>query len=911
MSVYRSLDDDLHLGHNKDGLNRCNRALKKNPKDALLNVYRARFMRALGQRTEADAVIKSLADPGFRIQDTAVLEEIDTFLWEGSQDAAYPPSLSNGPESSKLWTNIASTTPRQYHVPLYKDRYTHAVSQQRWVDAGYALSSWRKIEPNRKDLRFAHVTVYQLIAETAKDDPTVRMNSLLADRTLQQLISDDATATEVKLMIKVFSRQKCYSRLSGFVEKFKPLLLKDHLSAVALIDVLKEAEDWQQLLVLTTSLLTLADSDTTDSDPEESNAVSDWRVWEAWFMANDHLSSVKEMNHVLMNQLDSDGRTGHLAFMRFAYKCRDWEDLLTEAKTFFEHFKEMNFCYSALREFLLAMPTDHQRQFRIFAAGLTKAWPGETDEVADKIAGLWVAAECSLLRIEYLLTIGQAVEPPTDHIYSFIHNAMRLHTFRSHNTITMNGFPELLVSALLRADEADSVEEHLLLALVLTFDTFADTITPSQNILLSQLSAHFGLYGHALRAFKQLNLKEIQMETATHIGLTRVSISYPTGLVGNDKGYAGPKSARDFLKASLDMFEPTIARIADQECSLLDCSRFDLLLELEDLRKSLEHSLNRRMMILELRRLDRLTNHAQDTKYTIHPAVVEMWTDDLQDGRDFTACDRFDAGTNTTSLVRRLQDGGAVPDADWIRYHLWIDEVCSLALGGPLLARPFLDAAAATEPIERSTAFTKEEKAMVPFWRALATASALALAPEQAKLLPDAPKDLVAALDSLQNALMGLKIDTITPPSNPTRMLPYSSTIQAILLQMDFLKAIERFVGACSKTTNVKTTKQTLVKLSQTAKAHFEELRKFALLRRAQLDPTALGQKIEGSKERVIKAANAYDHKASNPTNPRIDEWKDPDSLTKGKTDTEWAASFVHDAEETWDNVLRVKFAAA
>ena len=141
MQVYRDLEEYLRTKHYKDGLNKCNRVLKKSTKDPLVHVFKARFLHALGQRDEAEAVVKSLTDPAIKLPDSSVVEEIDEFIWESNRDASYPPSLSNGSESNKLWTNLVSSTPRSYHPALHKDRYTHAVLQQRWIDAGYVRTS--------------------------------------------------------------------------------------------------------------------------------------------------------------------------------------------------------------------------------------------------------------------------------------------------------------------------------------------------------------------------------------------------------------------------------------------------------------------------------------------------------------------------------------------------------------------------------------------------------------------------------------------------------------------------------------------------------------------------------------------------------------------------------------------------
>lgn len=134
MNRYRTLEQYLETNHFKDGLNACDRFLKKS-QDPLLLLYKARFHHGLGQPDEAQAVFKALTSGNPKGLDVSLLEDVDNFLWEFNRDA-YPQSLGNGADANILWANLTNSTPRGRQPELYKERFTHAITQQRWADAG-------------------------------------------------------------------------------------------------------------------------------------------------------------------------------------------------------------------------------------------------------------------------------------------------------------------------------------------------------------------------------------------------------------------------------------------------------------------------------------------------------------------------------------------------------------------------------------------------------------------------------------------------------------------------------------------------------------------------------------------------------------------------------------------------------
>ena len=500
--------------------------------------------------------------------------------------------------------------------------------------------------------------------------------------------------------------------------------------------------------------------------------------------------------------------------------------------------------------------------------------------------------------------------PTVNDIYDFVHNAIRLHSFaHNHGMLSTSGFQDLITSALLRASEIEPSQYHLILAASAISQPFHQDphFLPTHLQLYSQL----GLSGCAMRGYKKLSIKEIQMETSAHILLTRISITCPI-----EHHRIGADNPRELLVGALKMFEPTVNRISDQQSELLECQRFDLLLELEDLRKSLERSLIRRHMILELRRLDRLTDRIPTNEYVLHPARVENWTSDLKDNRDYghlswynTRADRMDNG-------RRLQDGLAAPNADWIRYHLWIDEICSLSHGQSLLVQPSLDTAAATGPVAQSSEFTTEEKAMARFWNSLGQATIVTYALDITRTATPSAQDIGAALGELSHLLSSMKTEDMIPEDDALAPLPMISAIRSLFLQMDFLKAVERFVstaGAKFKANGNRQHKQTLDQIKDAAQRHFQELQNYAKKRRAILDPEKLALHMQTLWERVMRTELAEKPLAEENLVDgmgALQLWKNPESISKSWKLIQPSVLFTEDAKATWNGVLQIKFNA-
>lgn len=510
----------------------------------------------------------------------------------------------------------------------------------------------------------------------------------------------------------------------------------------------------------------------------------------------------------------------------------------------------------------------------------------------------WLSEEAFSLRVDYLLSIGQLEHPDTKSIYAFINNVVRLQALASHKLgRSLFGIPELLVTAVMRLHDADPSEDHMVLALTALIE-MKDT-SPTSLILIAHLCTRLGLYQMALSWFRKLSLKEVQLDTVAHTGLTRISIGFPQGKIPEQ----GANTARSLLTIALDMYKPSMNMISDDQSVAIDDERFDLILQLEDVRKSMSHSISRRIMILELRRLNRLSAQVPETKFRLHPATEETWTKDVRDNRDFDTCDSHDAYDSTNNLERKLLDGGAIPDADWVRYQLWIDEICSLSLGASLLTTPFLDPKDATASIAGSPAFTQAEKLTVPLWKALASASTNIFAPTEAQKLYSPALKPETAITQLCDVLDALKLDNFIPANATSHLLPSSSTVQALLLHIDFILAVRNFAEAIDKkrkTLGVKVPQKLHDRLSQSSAAQFQALRRYAQERKNALSSVKLEESIVRSWTKVLGSNGEGRHGAL--SEEVEEETLRPEAMARH------AEPLLRAARETWDSILQIRF---
>lgn len=127
------LRDYLDTGKHKDGLNRCNKLLKKTPNDPRFLYFKASFLFGLSQHDEGNKILDQLCNTP--ITDLNLITSLDE-LGTTSQLNDHPRPLSNGPRIGKLWTNATNAAGKNAVITINRRRFICAVKDRRWADAG-------------------------------------------------------------------------------------------------------------------------------------------------------------------------------------------------------------------------------------------------------------------------------------------------------------------------------------------------------------------------------------------------------------------------------------------------------------------------------------------------------------------------------------------------------------------------------------------------------------------------------------------------------------------------------------------------------------------------------------------------------------------------------------------------------
>jgi len=524
----------------------------------------------------------------------------------------------------------------------------------------------------------------------------------------------------------------------------------------------------------------------------------------------------------------------------------------------------------------------------------------------------WINAEVNSLRFEFLLTVGQSKNPDPAYLREFVSNAIQLHELtRDHADAAIATLATLLCAALMRWHEVDPSGGHLLEATVLMEWYAAKDIYQAQ-VLLVCLYTELGLYSKAMLWYEILSIKELQHETFSHILLPRISVGRPFACSSRKSAYS---DASELLSSALAMYPKNLNYLATFSKSIVDNGRSDMLLDLQDLRQSLDQSITRKILMLEQRRIQRFTNRAPQKP--LEQAVYQRWQKDLKDNRDYKTTVNLEAGQ--AYLDALFPSAWQAPNEKWILYSLWIEETWSLLQNTQSLVKPFvLENQQCLQAVSGDSCLVYTEEALIGFWEALGVATALGAAAESAtsssqKLdsgFADFVDQLGASLSSLQVSPPWLRSVTrsrsqsplkdhwsaplqdnqsvmrlssaqpaswappVLEPQIDLRDMPTSGRIQSIYLLLDYLRAVNLFIKTFSKKPTTKTAlpKSKVDPLLTQIQEMFNELRKYAMAQRAKVNHATVLHSLETSAVAGECSVRLNDH-VSSVCDSAIDTW--------------------------------------
>ncbi|KAL1302251.1 hypothetical protein AAFC00_002673 [Neodothiora populina] len=812
--------DFLQSGRYKIGLDRCNKSLKKSPSDARLLYFKASFLIGLGQPDEANKILDQLAQKSPPITDLNLLKNLDELATSVSSDV-YPRPLSNGPRAAKLWTNATGFAGKKAAMSISHQRFLSAVIEQRWSDAGTALVALKKGDPNNRGWKLAHIAVQQMLAEAEADSRVADMNRMLAFRIMKQTSID--TAGDLRFLTQLYLRQgqagevlDCFTSLKDKDTAVSKQAFADWQFARQRIEICITEGRWDELRDLCSSLLGTDQPDSTNGDSKKEDLIvkDDWKVWSGLVHACDKLGELSKcleykpesaaawkekrqrmivtlwVTLLLAQKSTKDGDVNGTSYMQ----------TVQVAKEYFTAWQGHPFCYDDIKDTVARLPLTAQVEVQKHMADsplkLSKIDPaGETDIDFKKRAEC-LTAEINALKFDYLLEVGVKADGKPEKIRDFACKAIRLVEVCHRNKLSTADATYLAAAALIRLYEAEQDVTYLFQAAYLLESGPAPEDAHPGRVMLVYLESEIGLHSLAMQQYKTLRVREIQYETMAHMFLSRVSISHPFAFEQKRQESIDPTRIID---EGLDVFLSSDQKLANAQMKLFEQGKCDLIFELQDLRNTLAHSLTRRMMILEQARISRLTDDVQEPRvYEVRPRVLDHWTKDLKDSRDYAETFNYDSVTKDSYPERRLQAGGKIPNSVWLKTAILAEDVWSLLSNRDTVctapSTPITDSEATSGAAELTTM----ESALIAPWNALLLATQ-ALFPSVETAPKDAAANLQSRVESLQTTLTTLPLSSLTAYKPHPGLPPTTAHLQSHFLLVDLLRSCALFISTGTK----------------------------------------------------------------------------------------------------------------
>jgi N-terminal acetyltransferase B complex non-catalytic subunit len=446
-----------------------------------------------------------------------------------------------------------------------------------------------------------------------------------------------------------------------------------------------------------------------------------------------------------------------------------------------------------------------------------------------------LTAEINALKFRYRINIG-ITQPKAEVIKTFAVECIRLIETSAKSKLRLSDACYLAVSALIRLYELENDMTYLFqAAYLLEAGPVSEDAHPGK-VLLVYLETELGLHSLAMKQYVSLRVREIQQETMAHSLLTRVSINHPFALDQRGETSVDPY---EMVDKALDMFFATDKKLANSQTLLMKQGQCDLVFELQDLRDTLERSLTRRMLILEQCRIARLTDNPFHPRTPdIHPSVLEYWTRNLKDSRDYAETFNFDGVGRESTPERRLHSGGKVPNSNWISLAIVSEDVWSLLSNrSTVCSKPssVTEEEATTMAEAGDNELTDTEKCLAKPWAQLLQATKSLLGSNETTK-PD-----TGLLDRLVTSMQQLSIPDSLDTQSCSGLAPSSKTLQAYFLVLDLLRSTALFCNVAAEVDRKKRAgnrlaPQAVQHIRDAASKHFTAVQQLAREQKAKVD---------------------------------------------------------------------------
>lgn len=288
----------------------------------------------------------------------------------------------------------------------------------------------------------------------------------------------------------------------------------------------------------------------------------------------------------------------------------------------------------------------------------------------------WLNAEVGKLKAEFTTLIETSAT--MDKLVGFVSGVVRLF----HKAVTTLNLAKnrssgdvcfVAVSGLVKIYTLSKDENYLLKAAFLTEKLLRyNEHIHEARLVLVYLYMRLQLGSLALQFFDSLSVKEIQHDTVGHTLFTRLSITHPFRTALPSRDWYEP---HDRTYKALGIYGRHEDKLSEMEASVLEHGQSGMIFDLNELRGSLRSSFARRLILLEHRRIARLTGKGFGKNTSeIGPRQLANWTN-VRDSRDFNAA--FDYGFNVEKAL--YGNGGSIAGQRWLLNTLAADTASCLA----------------------------------------------------------------------------------------------------------------------------------------------------------------------------------------------------------------------------------------
>ncbi|KAK4500476.1 hypothetical protein PRZ48_008665 [Zasmidium cellare] len=482
---------------------------------------------------------------------------------------------------------------------------------------------------------------------------------------------------------------------------------------------------------------------------------------------------------------------------------------------------------------------------------------------------IWLESEVEVLKDDF----AKLIQANASHeaLVAFIVNAIRLfHT--SITSLDLGGRDRgaadacfLAVSGLVKlyADTNDTT--YLIQAAFLSQRLLKhNEHIHEARLVLVYLYMRLNLGSLALRVFDSLNVKEIQHDTVGHSIFTNLSITHPFWTQLPVRDWFEP---HERTHKALGVYPRHEDKLADTEAGILEHSQTGMVFDLHELRVNLRLSFVRRLILLEHRRIARLTGKGVSKSVSdVGPRVVANWIDN-KDNRDFNAT--FDYEFNVETAVFPENDQASAQAS--LLADLSADAAWSLATGKP--ATLILD----PENLKNAqTLATRASKSPAKTLANIITQRTISILID-VKAGTSPTKDTIS---SLQKAVTDLNISTLTNTSDSL-----AEHLQEHYLFVDILRIV---IAACTYIKkHAEHIPMEVASLQETARKDIDTLQKHARAQTRSIKASAV-------KEMLTKHADLK---------PALD-------LFGGENLHLFSSTLAESAKEGWEGVCSINASA-